>query len=370
MPTKPLVLFDPFPRLRARIFNAAQWARLNDLATVIETGDEQMADDVVDRWLPEASVIIGQTALGRERIEQARHLKSVINVEGNFYQNIDYDSCFARGISVLVIAPAFATPVAEMCLALALDLGRGVSAGDGAMRSGTELYGTPGNQDTVHLAGARVEIIGYGNIGRVLRRMLAGFRAEVSVYDPWLPDSVILEDDAHPIGLDELLRTSQFIIVLAGVTSDNQGFLDRAKLELIPKDSIFILASRAGIRGFRRADRPCQCRPLSCRHRRVSNRARAAATPGTAKQASVVIPSRRRNAGDNACHRRHGARRPVTDPARLAAGQVAGRATRDGIADAKHTSAALCRVSPWSQIESRPCKATARPVFPLRRTAM
>ena len=250
MPTKPLVLFDPFPRLRARIFNAAQWARLNDLATVIETGDEQMADDVVERWLPEASVIIGQTALGRERIEQARHLKSVINVEGNFYQNIDYDSCFARGISVLVIAPAFATPVAEMCLALALDLGRGVSAGDGAMRSGTELYGTPGNQDTVHLAGARVGIIGYGNIGRVLRRMLSGFRAEVSVYDPWLPDSVILEDDAHPIGLDELLRTSQFIIVLAGVTSDNQGFLDRAKLELIPKDSIFILASRAGIVDF------------------------------------------------------------------------------------------------------------------------
>ena len=143
------------------------------MATVIETGDAQMADEVVERWLPEASVIIGQTALGTERIERARNaLKSIINVEGNFYQNVDYDACFTRGISVLVIAPAFATPVAEMCIALALDLGRGVSAGDRAMRTGTELYGTPGNQDTVHLAGARVGIIGYGNLGRVLRRML------------------------------------------------------------------------------------------------------------------------------------------------------------------------------------------------------
>ena len=250
MPTKPLVLFDPFPRLRARIFSAEQWTRLTDIATVIESGDGQMADEIVDRWLPEVSVVIGQTALGRQRLERATQLKAIINVEGNFYQNIDYETCFARGIPALVIAPAFATPVAEMCLALALDLARGVSTGDQAMRSGTELYGTPGNENAVHLAGARVGIIGYGNIGRVLRRMLAGFRAQVSVYDPWLPANVILEDDAHPIGLEELLRTSQFIFVLAGVTSDNRGFLDRARLELIPNNSIFVLASRAGIVDF------------------------------------------------------------------------------------------------------------------------
>ena len=206
------------------------------------------------------------------------------------------------------------------------------------------MYGTPGNQDTVHLAGARVGIIGYGNIGRVLRRMLAGFRAQVSVYDPWLPANAILEDDAHPIGLEELLRTSQFIIVLAGVTSDNQGFLDRAKLELIPKDSIFILASRAGIVDFdalidlanagrfRAATDVFPLEPVPQQH------------PVRQKQASAVIASRRWNAHDGARHRRAGARRPVADPARLAAGPAAGRATRDGVADAKPTSAALCRV--------------------------
>jgi phosphoglycerate dehydrogenase-like enzyme len=250
MRTKPLVLFDPFPRPRARIFNAEQWARLAAMATVVETGDGQMADDIVERWLPEASVVIGQTALGQERIAQALQLKSVINVEGNFFQNVAYESCFARGISVLSIAPAFATPVAEMCLTLALDLARGVTAGDQAMRLGSEVYGTAGNQDAVLLTGARVGIIGYGNIGRVLRRMLAGFRAQVSVYDPWLPANAIHEDDARPVGLDELLRTSQFIIVLASVTSDNRGFLDRAKLELIAEGSIFVLASRAGVVDF------------------------------------------------------------------------------------------------------------------------
>lgn len=247
---KPIVLLDPFPRTRTRIFNSEQWDRLNELATIVETGDAPRADDDVERWLPQAVAIIGQTTLPRERLERAPKLRAVINVEGNFFQNIDYDACFAHGISVLSIAPAFATPVAEMCVALALDLARGVTAGDHAMRDGTEVYGTAGNPNAVLLSGARVGIIGYGNLGRALRRLLAGFRAQVSVYDPWLPASVLREEDTSPISLDELLTNSQFIIVLAGVTSENRGFLDRAKLELIPRESIVVLASRAAVVDF------------------------------------------------------------------------------------------------------------------------
>ena len=231
---KPLVLFDPCPRPRARIFNAEQWERLNALATIVETGDAPMADEIVERWLPDAQVDhrADRPAVRAARTSQATELR-VINVEGNFFQNIDYETCFARGISVLSIAPAFSTPVAEMCIALALDLARGVTGGDRAMRDGIEIYGSAGNQDAILLSGARVGIIGYGNIGRALRRLLAGFRARVSVYDPWLPASALRDDDTSPVELDELLASVAIHLRLAGVTSDNQGFLDRAKLELI-----------------------------------------------------------------------------------------------------------------------------------------
>ena len=56
---KPILLFDPFPRPSARIFNAGQWDRLNAMATVVETGDGAMADDMVERWLPQVSVVVG-----------------------------------------------------------------------------------------------------------------------------------------------------------------------------------------------------------------------------------------------------------------------------------------------------------------------
>ncbi len=82
--SKPVVLVDPHPRLRERIFDAAQWRRLTEMAEPIEDTAAPMPDGIVDRWLPEAVAIVGQTALPRARIERAERLRAVINVEGNF----------------------------------------------------------------------------------------------------------------------------------------------------------------------------------------------------------------------------------------------------------------------------------------------
>ena len=44
--TKPVVLLDPHPRLRERIFDAGQWQRLNEMAGVIEDMAAPMSDAV------------------------------------------------------------------------------------------------------------------------------------------------------------------------------------------------------------------------------------------------------------------------------------------------------------------------------------
>jgi phosphoglycerate dehydrogenase-like enzyme len=89
--------------------------------------------------LPEAEIIIGQTDLPRERLERASKLRAIFNVEGNFLPNIDYDFCFSHGIRVLIASPAFAVAVAEMALALGLDLARGISQNDRAFREGKKF---------------------------------------------------------------------------------------------------------------------------------------------------------------------------------------------------------------------------------------
>ena len=247
---KPLVLFDPWPRRQRLIFTEAQWAQLTDLADVVAHEEGRMPDEMVDRHIADTAAIIGQTALPAERLDRAARLRAVINVEGNFLQNIDYARCFARGIPVLSIAPAFALPVAEAALAMALDLARGITAGDRAMREGREEYGFLSNRRSFLLTGATFGLIGFGNLGRTLLPLLAPFHGRVLVHDPWLPDGFIRAHHAEPCPLDALLGKARVIFVLAGVTAENAGFLDRSRLELIQQDAVVILASRAAVVDF------------------------------------------------------------------------------------------------------------------------
>ena len=50
--------------------------------------------------------------------------------------------------------------------------------------------------------------------------------------------------------LDEVLTTSQVIVVFAAVTSENQGFLGKREFDLIAPGSVFLLMSRAGVVDF------------------------------------------------------------------------------------------------------------------------
>ena len=238
------ILFDPYPRRQEMLFDEASWARLNRLGRVIvPRGDGRMEEDLVGAHIGEAALVLGQTDLPAQVLAKARNLRAVINVEGNFLPNVDYAGCFARGIQVLAIAPAFALPVAEMALALALDLARGVTAADRAFREGREKFGLSGNDGTYLLTDSAVGMIGFGNLGRALLPLLQPFRPKVKVYDPWLPDGYLRDFGVAPASLEDVLSSSQTVFVLAGVTSDNRAMLGARELALMPPGAAARLAA-------------------------------------------------------------------------------------------------------------------------------
>jgi phosphoglycerate dehydrogenase-like enzyme len=244
----PLILVDPRPRTMDVMFDGPTRTRIEALGRlVVHDGPGRMPDDVVEAHLPEAVAIVGQTDLGAARIARARNLRAVINVEGNFLRNVDYDACFARGIHVLVASPAFAPAVAEAALGMALDLARGISAADRAMRAGTEAYELEANRGCFVLAGTDVGVIGLGDLGRELVRLLAPFHCPVRAHDPWLPDLAVRAAGAEPCDLDELLRTSRVVFVFAAPTTDNEAMLGRRELELLPVGAVVLLMSRAAV---------------------------------------------------------------------------------------------------------------------------
>ena len=245
--SRPLVLLDPFPRNNAMILRPADRARLEAMAEIRTVESGALPDAMVEASLPEVVAILGQTPLPAERIARAPRLKAVFNVEGNFFPNVDYAACFARGIRVGCVAPVFARPVAEYALALTLDLMRGVTRADRAFRRGEEAYGWRGNIGVGTLFGASVGIVGFGNIARALVPLLKPFGGSLRVFDAWLPDAVVREHGAEPVTLDCLLSNSQVVIVLAAATSANRHLLGAAELGRLRDGGKLVLLSRADV---------------------------------------------------------------------------------------------------------------------------
>jgi phosphoglycerate dehydrogenase-like enzyme len=245
--TKPLVILRPAPQLVERIFTPEARAALEAAYEVHVLAEEPDVEERFDALLPRAFAIIGQPDLPAERLARATELRALLNVEGNFFPNVDYPTCFGRGIHALACGPAYAVSVAEYALALALDLARGISREDRAFRAGQERYVSASTADSILLTGADVGLVGFGNLGRALHRLLQPFRPTLRIHDPWLPAAVIADHGATPVALPELLETSEFIFVLATVTAESEHLLGDAELALIRPGARVVLVSRAAV---------------------------------------------------------------------------------------------------------------------------
>ena len=200
--TDKIFLLDLFPRCARDIFSAEDSRRLEALGRVIWYDGEPAPDSHIDRHLPDAVALIGQSPMPRQRLDRAPHLRLIVNVEGNFQATIDHEECYRRNIYVTSIAPVFAVPVAEMVLGMALAVGRGIVEGDVKVREGCEsLYGATDMANSFLLRGKTMGIIGCGNLGRELIPMLRPFRGEILVHDPWIHDQVLRDLQVQPVRL-------------------------------------------------------------------------------------------------------------------------------------------------------------------------
>lgn len=248
---RPLILLDPHPRPVDLIFDAPTKRRLEALGEVIWHDGSPAADALIDRYLPETDALIGQSSLPKERLDRARKLKVVFNVESNFLPNVDYEECHRRGIPVLSTGPVFAKPVAEMALGMALASARRIHEADAAIRAGREtLYGEGDNRDSFLLSGKTIAMVGFGNLGRALLPLIKALAGEILVCDPWIHPTVLREAGVTPASLEDCFRRSSVVFLLAAATTENAGKIDGTYFRSMSAGSIVVLVSRAGIVNF------------------------------------------------------------------------------------------------------------------------
>ncbi|MBP2235975.1 phosphoglycerate dehydrogenase-like enzyme [Sinorhizobium kostiense] len=246
---RPLVISAPEPRTLDLIFTPEALESLHSRYRLVEADPANVAG-VGDEALAEARYVIGQPPLDEQALARMPQLRAILNVESNLLNNMPYEVLFRRGIHVVTTGQVFAEPVAEMGLAMALNLARGIVDADVAFRDGRELWGGEGNRNARLLSGSEIGIIGFGDLGRALNRVLSGFRARIRAYDPWLPASMLRQNGVEPTSLDNVLTQSDFVFVVATVTSENEGFLGANAFSKMRPGAAFILLSRAGVVDF------------------------------------------------------------------------------------------------------------------------
>lgn len=221
-----------------------------------EPADDPAATARLMAAVPRADALVichGCPRVTAEVMDAAPRLRLIGETEGDrFAARIDVEAAFARGIRVTDTTNGSSYPVAEWALALMLIALRNAGAyfrrliADELFWSLDRPPSDPGFARG-ELTGKRVGLIGCGIIGRRLLELLAPFRCEVSVYDPYLAKEIADIYRFRLTNLDYVLAQSDVIVCLAPLTPATRRMIGQRELDLIPPGAALVNVSRGAI---------------------------------------------------------------------------------------------------------------------------
>lgn len=103
----------------------------------------------------------------------------------------------------------------------------------------------PPRQQARTLHGKTLGMIGFGNMARAIAQRLQNWDVTLQAYTPRL--KAPLPPNVARVELDELLKTSDVVCILASLNAETRGLLDREKLSLMKQDAVLINTARGGI---------------------------------------------------------------------------------------------------------------------------
>ncbi|GAA2348000.1 phosphoglycerate dehydrogenase [Dactylosporangium salmoneum] len=195
--------------------------------------------------LADASAVIVRSAtrIDAEAIAAAPRLKVVARA-GVGLDNVDVPAATARGVMVVNAPTSNIVSAAEQAVALLLAVARNTAAASAALKAGEWKRS---KYTGVELSGKVVGVVGLGRIGVLFAQRMAAFGVRLVAYDPYVQPVRAAALGVRLLGLDELLRESDFISIHLPKTPETVGLIGVRELSLVKPGVRIINAARGGL---------------------------------------------------------------------------------------------------------------------------
>ncbi|MEP6483370.1 MAG: D-glycerate dehydrogenase [Rudaea sp.] len=180
-------------------------------------------------------------------VASAPSLRAIANT-GVGYNNLDIDALSRAGIIATNTPDVLNEAVADFAWALLLATARRVTEGERFMREGkwqgvsyhlmlgTEVYGRT------------LGIYGMGRIGQAVARRAIGFGMPVIYHNrSRVDESIERECRATYVSRDELLTTSDFLVLVLPLTDETRHAIGGAELAMMKRRAILVNVARGGV---------------------------------------------------------------------------------------------------------------------------
>lgn len=230
------------------VLDAATLGTDTDLSPLMQQGTVTVWDntppELIEARIKDTDVIVSnKVKLMEPVLKHAKNLK-LICLSATGYDCVDIAYCAAHGIGVCNV-PGYSTQsVAQLTVAMVLELTNHLSAYREFVHSGAYSRSGIANALTPvwrELYGKTWGIVGGGNIGRQVAKIAEAFGCRVLVCRR-KPDEVYETAD-----LDTLCVESDIISVHVPLTEQTRGMIGEAQIELMKKNVILVNVARGAV---------------------------------------------------------------------------------------------------------------------------
>lgn len=192
---------------------------------LVERGTQK---DLLEAVKDADGLIVRSDIVDSEVINHAPNLKVIVRA-GAGYDNIDLQAATNHGICVMNTPGQNSNAVAELVFGMIVMMCR------------NKYNGTSGSE----LKGKSLGIYAFGQVGRNVARIAAGFGMDIKALDVFVPDEVMIQQGVTPVhDVKELFSQNDFVSLHIPATPETRNSIGYDLIVSMPKNGVLVNTAR------------------------------------------------------------------------------------------------------------------------------